>query len=456
MRKLVWGTSFGGVRSPRRWAHIELAPNSPTALKAAACGALALVVFAAASASAELKEPSVSPDQEIGKRFEITEAQLPPPYATRAVSNGPLTLPFTDQRPRVPDGFSVSLFAKLQHPRRLLVLPNGDVIVAEQRPGYLTLLRADARGKAELIERFAQGFNQPYGLAWRDDQILVADQDGIWRIPHALGDLRAEHAQQLITSRGVFGAVRGHANRPLAIAPKSGALFVGVGSSGNVGIEPEVKATIQRFEPDGRGQATYVSGTRNPCGLAIQPDTGDLWAVVQERDGLGDRLPPDYLMRAEQGAFYGWPFAYTGQHPQPGLAAKAPDKVRASRVPDLLFEAHSSTLDLLFYNATQFPAEYRGDAFVALRGSWNRSQPTGYKIVRVPFRDGHPRGSYENFVTGFWVSGRERARVWGRPAAIAVAKDGSLLVADDTAGTIWRVSYSGPPRKAAGSPLAPR
>jgi glucose/arabinose dehydrogenase len=148
-------------------------------------------------------------------------------------------------------------------------------------------------------------------------------------------------------------------------------------------------------------------------------------------------------VRPELGAFYGWPYAYTGQHPQPGYADRAPEKVASSKVPDLLFEAHSSALDLIFYDGAQFPSEYRGDAFVALRGSWNRLQPTGYKVVRVPFKQGRPQGFYENFASGFWVAGLARAEVWGRPAAVAVAKDGALLIADDTGGTIWRVAYVG-------------
>jgi len=220
-------------------------------------------------------------------------------------------------------------------------------------------------------------------------------------------------------------------------------LFVGVGSSGNLGVEPEPKATIQRFNPDGSNQTTYASGTRNPTALAFHPETGELFAVVQERDGLGDRLPSDYLTHVQQGGFYGWPYAYIGKHPQPGFANLAPDKVNATITPDLLFEAHSSTLDLVFYEGDQFPPEYKGSAFVALKGSWNRSQPTGYKVVRVPFKDGRPEGYYENFATGFWVSGEHRAEVWGRPAALAIAKDGSLLIADDTGGTIWRVAYTG-------------
>jgi glucose/arabinose dehydrogenase len=240
----------------------------------------------------------------------------------------------------------------------------------------------------------------------------------------------AAYGQELITPRGVFGVIAGHQNRHLALDPKTGAIFVGVGSSGNIGVEPEVKASIQRFEPDGSGQTTFASGMRNPTTLAFHPATGELYAGVQERDGLGDNLPPDYLTRVTKGAFYGWPYAYIGPNPQPGFASRAPEKVKATAVPDVLFQAHSSVLDLVFYDGEQFPAEYRGDAFVALKGSWNRSEPTGYKVVRVRFKDGRPEGSYENFVTGFWVSGQHRAEVWGRPTALAVMKDGACPTQD--------------------------
>ena len=344
------------------------------------------------------------------------------------------------------------------------MLPNGDVLVAEQSAGYLTLLRDDGTGHAIWIDRHVEDLNKPYGLAWQNDHVLVADQDGIWNVPHIIGALRAGRSEtkrvdqvppserkpvegaygaQMITKKGVFGLVQGHQNRHLAIDPKTGALFVGVGSSGNLGVEPEPKATIQRFDADGSNQRTFASGMRNPTALAFQPETGELYAVVQERDGLGDQLPSDYLVRVQEGGFYGWPYAYIGKHPQPGFADRAPEKVNATITPDLLFEAHSSALDLVFYEGDQFPAEYKGHAFVALKGSWNRSEPTGYKVVRIPFKDGRPEGYYENFATGFWISGEQRAEVWGRPAALAVAKDGSLLVADDTGGTIWRISYSG-------------
>ena len=415
-------------------------------------------------------------EHEIGQRFQITADNLPAPKSGPVVTNRPLTVPFNGQTLQVPPGFSVSLFASgLSNPRRLLVLPNGDVLVAEQGPGYLTLLRDGGGEKATWIERHVEDLNKPYGLAWRNGEVLVADQDGIWRVPHILGGLRAGRPSQkraedvpseqrkpvagaygaeLITQKGVFGIVQGHQNRHLAIDPKTGALFVGVGSSGNIGVEPEPKATIQRFDKEGRDQSTYAFGTRNPTALAFEPATGDLYALVQERDGLGDNLPSDYLIRVQQGGFYGWPYAYIGKHPQPGFAQLAPDKVNATIAPDLLFQAHSSVLDIAFYTADQLPSKYKNGAFVALRGSWNRSLPTGYKVVFIPFENGRPAGYYENFATGFWASGERQAEVWGRPAALAIAKDGSLLVADDTGGTIWRIAYIGDDGKAGDSDRA--
>jgi glucose/arabinose dehydrogenase len=429
-------------------------------------GSMAIAQKAGSNEQAATAGPAGNPDQELGRRFLIKAENLPAPKSGTIAASRSLLIPYSGQTPRVMAGFRVTPFiVGLEHPRRLLVLPNNDVIVAEQRTGYLTLLRdEDGDGRADYVERFADDFKAPYGLAYRDGHVLVADQEGIWRVPHVSGAVRggrpeqskiadvppekrkpvpAAYGQELITKKGVFGAVVGHQNRHLALDPKTGAMFVGVGSAGNIGVEPEVKASIQRFEADGSGQTTFASGMRNPTTIAFHPMTGELFAGVQERDGLGDDLPPDYFTSVKQGAFYGWPYSYIGAHPQPGFAQLAPDKVKASVVPDVLFQAHSSVLDLVFYDGNQFPAEYRGDAFVALKGSWNRSNPTGYKVVRVRFKDGKPDGSYENFVSGFWVSGQERAEVWGRPAALAIMKDGSLLIADDTGGTIWRVSYTG-------------
>jgi glucose/arabinose dehydrogenase len=440
----------------------------------AALVAAASLLSSAAAQKAAPRQPAAPEDElqqnflaehEIGRRYQVDPAALPAPKTGPIVTNRSLTVPYSSQVPQVPPGFTATPFATgLANPRRLLVLPNGDLLVAEQSAGYLTLLRDDGSGRAAWINRHVEDLNKPYGLAWRDGDVLVADQDGIWRVPHVLGALRAgrpeqqrldqvppeerkpvagAYGAQMLTKKGVFGLVQGHQNRHLVVDPKTGALFVGVGSSGNLGVEPEPKATIQRFDADGSRQATFASGMRNPTALAFHPDTGTLYAVVQERDGLGDNLPSDYLTRVQEGGFYGWPYAYVGKHPQPGFAQLAPEKVNATIAPDLLFEAHSSVLDLVFYNADQFPSEYKGSAFVALKGSWNRSVPIGYKVVRVSFKDGRPEGFYENFATGFWISGLARAEVWGRPAALAVAKDGSLLVADDTGGTIWRISYTG-------------
>jgi glucose/arabinose dehydrogenase len=458
-----------------RIGHIALAGLAAWVLALLAGGALHNSARGQGSASKDELAQNFAAEHEVGRRFHIDPNDLPAPKTPPIVTNRSLTVPFNGQSLQVPPGFAAAPFATgLANPRRLLVLPNGDVVVAEQSAGYLTLLRDDGSGHAVWIDRHVEDLNKPYGLALRGDEILVADQDGIWRVPHIVGALRAgrpvppqradqlppderkpvpgAYGAQLLTKKGVFGIAVGHQNRHLAIDPKSGGLYVGVGSSGNLGVEPEPKATIQRFDADGSNQTTVASGTRNATALAFHPDTGELWAVVQERDGLGDNLPSDYLIRVQQGGFYGWPYAYIGKHPQPGFAQLAPDKVEATITPDLLFQAHSSLLDLVFYEGDQFPPEYKGSLFVAVKGSWNRSIPTGYKVVRVPFKDGKPEGYYENFATGFWASGEQRAEVWGRPAALAVAKDGALLVADDTGGTIWRISYKGPPAERAAAP----
>src|SRR5262245_50161102 len=388
------GQRFAAGRIPRKFAMRQTTLLDGTAIAAlTAVGALTAILLVPALAQRDATpappaagtafNPSTLPEQQIGEKFTVKAEDLPPPKTGPVVASRSLIVPYQDQKPRTPDGFTATAFATgLEHPRRLLVLPNGDVIVAEQSKGYLTLLRDDdGDGKADWIQRHAEGFTGPYGLAWRDGFVLVADQDGIWQVPHRLGALRpglggqniraadvpleerkptpSVVGERMIAKKGVFGIVPGRATRHLAIVPKTSGLFVGVGSSGNIGVEPEVKASIQRFDADGSNQSTFASGLRNPTSLAFNPTTGDLYTVVQERDGLGDRLVPDFMARVQQGAFYGWPYAYIGQHPQPGFAQLRPDKVNASVQPDLLFEAHSSTMDIVFYEGEQFPAEYR-------------------------------------------------------------------------------------------------
>ena len=347
----------------------------------------------------------------------------------------------------MPAGFTATLFASgLAHPRRLLVLPNGDVLVAEQSAGYLTLLRAEGDGKAQWITRHVEDLNRPYGLAWRTTMCWwpTRTRSGACRIrsgPCAPGAPRPRNGPSRCrrrtaspspapmgpssSPRRASSACRsGTRIGPSRSIPRPGPCSWGSGRPAISASSPSRRPRFNASMPTAGTRQTYASGVRNPTGLAFHPQTGDLWAVVQERDGLGDNLPSDYLIRVQEGGFYGWPYAYIGPHPQPGFANLAPDKVKATITPDLLFEAHSSALDLVFYDAEQFPVEMQGSAFVALKGSWNRSEPTGYKVVRVPFKDGKPAGYYENFMTGFWAAGEQRAEVWGRPAALAVAKDG--------------------------------
>src|SRR5919202_5058262 len=290
-------------------------------LSIALCALPALAQPKAAPPAQDALQEHFLAEHEIGRRFSLDPAQLPAPKSSPIVTNRALTLPAEGHVPQVPAGFKATLFASgLVNPRRLLGLPNGDVLVAEQSAGYLTLLREEGDGQAKWINRHVEDLNRPYGLAWQNDHVLVADQDAIWRVPHTLGAMRAGRARpaqradqvptedrkpspgaygaEILTPKGVFGVPIGHQNRHLAVDPKTGALFVGVGSSGNLGVEPEPKATIQRFEADGGHQTTYASGMRNPTALAFHPQTGELWAVVQERDGLGDNLPSDYLIRA--------------------------------------------------------------------------------------------------------------------------------------------------------------
>src|SRR6266513_2192071 len=281
------------------------------AVAVAASGAFAFTAVAQQGSSTQqaiTTDLASNPDQELGRRFLIKAEALPPPKSDPIAASRSLVVPYAGQVPRVMEGFTATPFVTgLEHPRRLLVLPNNDVIVAEQRTGYLTLLRdQDGDGKADFIQRYADDFKAPYGLAYRDGFVLVADQEGIWRVPHVGGAVRggrpdqpkitdvppeqrkpvpAVYGQELVTQRGVFGVVAGHQNRHLAIDPKTGAMFAGVGSAGNIGVEPEVKASIQRFEADGSSQTTFASGMRNPTTLAFHPTTGELYAGVQERDG---------------------------------------------------------------------------------------------------------------------------------------------------------------------------
>ena len=373
-----------------------------------------------------------------GDKFVISPTDLAKPHATPAADASSVVIPRPAAAlPEAPDGFKVSLFAKLADPRFMAVAPNGDVFVAEPTQGKITLLH-EARGKA-VSSTFASDFTLPHGLALHDGFLYVGDLKAVWRLPYKDGATKASSRQKVTTVP--IGRTGGHFTRDVAFGP-DGTLYLGIGSHDNIGENPLPEATVQMVQPDGTLQ-TYASGTRNPVGIAFYPGTDDVFVTVNERDGLGDNLPPDYFTHLERGAFYGWPYAYVGPNPDPDYGAKRPDLVAKTKTPDLLFQAHSAPLGLVFYEGDQFPTEYKGDAFVALHGSWNSSKPTGYKVVRVPFKNGRPLGGYENFLTGFWDGTSAPAHVWGRPAGLAVAKDGSLLISDDVGNAIWRVSYTG-------------
>ncbi|MSO71492.1 MAG: sorbosone dehydrogenase family protein [Alphaproteobacteria bacterium] len=377
-----------------------------------------------------------------GQRYQVTPVDLPRPYATQSASNPSQTARLPQGHTlSLPEGFRSNIFAQgLGHARNLVVAPDGTVFLAQPARGEVTLLRdRDGDGVAEVVRPFLTGLDRPHGLAVYDGRLYVADMSAVRRVKISAAD-RPESAPEVLTQPGALGPATGHWTRNLAIG-RDGSLYVAIGSASNIGIDPEPRASVQIFGPDGSNRRTFASGLRNPVGITFRPGTDELYVVVNERDGLGDGLVPDYLTRLTSGAFFGWPYSYIGKNPQPGFAERAPEKVAAAQVPDLLFHAHSAPLGVAFYDGKQFPEAYRGDAFVTLHGSWNAAEPRGYMVARVPFRDGKPQGYYEAFASGFWTGGTNTARVVGRPVGIVVAADGALLVADDEANVIWRVSY---------------
>lgn len=370
-----------------------------------------------------------------GTKHQISVQDLPKPYATAAVDNSSKTVPRpAGWLPQGPKGFMISLYASgLSDPRWMALAPNGDVFLAEPDAGKITLLH---NGKPSP---FATGFSRPHGLAFHDGALYVGDDVAVWKLAYKDGDTKAG-ARTRITKQS-FGGTDGHHTRDIAFAP-DGTLYVAIGSAGNVETDdPPTRASVQKVSANGTF-TTFASGLRNPVGIVFRPGTNDMWVSVNERDGLGDDLPPEYITHVEQGAFYGWPYAYIGPHPDPTFGSKRPDLVAKTTTPDVLLQAHSAPLGLVFYEGSQFPADYKGDAFVAFHGSWNSGNPHGYKVVRVHFAGGKPAGGYEDFVTGFWDGKTSPAHVYGRPAGLLVPKDGSLLIADDAGKAVWRVIYS--------------
>ena len=389
---------------------------------------------------------AASPSEPPGTRIQVDPSTLPAPDATEAVGNFSELVTASDHPPfQLPPGFAVNLFAKgFDRARWLAIAPDGAVLLSEGRDGQITrIVDSDGDGVADSSRVLASGFHGPHGMAFHDGMLYVADTEGIWKLPYQPEGTLPKPSRTRITAKGAFGEGQGHWTRNLVFSPDGSRIYVAIGSESNVAVEPLPRASIQSFAADGSDQKTVVTGIRNPVGMAFYPGSHDLYAVVNERDGLGDGLVPDYLTRIQEGADYGWPYFYIGNHRQPDIeipAGVSGDKVT---VPDLLFRSHSAPLGLVFYDGKQFPAEYRGDAFVALHGSWNAGKPQGYMVARVPFANGRPKGWYEPFLTGFWIGGNDPPKVFGRPVGLVVAPDGSLLVADDASQSIWRISWKG-------------
>ncbi|MBM4263841.1 MAG: sorbosone dehydrogenase family protein [Deltaproteobacteria bacterium] len=372
---------------------------------------------------------------------------LPPPFATKSVGNSPQVIGWpTGAMPKAPAGFEVTLFAdELDNPRNILVLPNRDVLVVEanrRRGNSRALLFRDTNksGKPDRREVFLANLNAAFGVALHGGKIFVGNTDAVVAYPYRTGDTQITAKAENILSLPEGG----HYTRNVIVDPEGKKLYIAVGSATNVDEEnidakDPRRAAILQTNLDGSAMRVFAGGLRNPVGMDWEPKTKTLWTVVNERDGLGDDLVPDFLTSARDGAFYGWPYSYFGQIEDPRKKGQRPDLVAKAIKPDYAMGSHVAALGLTFYMGNSFPSRYHGGAFIGLRGSWNRSTPAGYKVVFVPFQNGKPSGPIEDFLTGFLAEEKPN-RAHGRPVGVTVWSDGSLLVADDGAGKIWRVS----------------
>jgi glucose/arabinose dehydrogenase len=389
-----------------------------------------------------------------GLRRLITAADLPSPRETQSSANVPRLVRRPENAwPQAPAGFTVQLYASgFNMPRKMITAPNGDVFLAESNAGKVRVLRGlKPDGASAQIETFASNLNRPFGLAFypngaNPQYLYVGNTDSVVRFSYRNGDLQARGMPEKIVPEIPAGG--GHWTRDVVFLPDGSKMLVAVGSASNAADGPAEnrRAKILEFTPDGKNERVYASGIRNPVGLAVNPQTGEVWTSVNERDGLGDDLVPDYVTHVTPGGFYGWPWYYIGQHPDPTMGGRGADMRDKVLVPDVLLQAHSASLGMTFYTGTQFPAEYRGDAFAGEHGSWNRARRTGYKVIRVPAPGGKPTGEYEDFVTGFVTLTGD---VWGRPVGVVTASDGALLISDDGSNSIWRVAYQGTARTSA-------
>ena len=385
-----------------------------------------------------------------GVRRKVTVADLPQPYATESANNAAAITPRPDGvMPQTLPGFKVQQFATgLENPRLMRMAPNGDIFLAESSAGKIIVIRGvTADGKAGQMETFATGQNGVFGINFypsgpNPKWVYVGNTASVVRFPYQVGDMKARGPGETLTALPGGG---GHRTRDIVFTPDGKHMLVSVGSHSNVD-DPDTtpaefhRADVLEFTPEGKFEEVYASGIRNCVGEAIQPATGELWCSVNERDALGNNLVPDYITHVQEGGFYGWPWYYMGDHQDPRLAGKHPELKSKVIVPDVLVNPHMASLEVLFYDGSQFPASFHGWAFAAEHGSWNRDPRGGYEVIAVPIKNNKATGEYEDFLTGFVLPD---GKVWGRPVGVVVAKDGSLLVSDDGSNSIWRVTYTG-------------
>ncbi|MGB8535591.1 MAG: sorbosone dehydrogenase family protein [Acidobacteriaceae bacterium] len=385
-----------------------------------------------------------------GVRRKVTVADLPQPYATESANNAPAIAPRPDGvMPQTLPGFKVEQFATgLENPRLMRMAPNGDIFLAESSAGKVIVIRGmTADGKAGQTETFATDQKGVFGINFypsgpNPKWVYVGNTASVVRFPYQVGDMKARGPGETLTELPGGG---GHRTRDIVFTPDGKHMLVSVGSHSNVD-DPDTtpaefhRADVLEFTPEGKFEKVYASGIRNCVGEAIQPATGELWCSVNERDALGNNLVPDYITHVQEGGFYGWPWYYMGDHQDPRLAGKHPELKGKVLVPDVLVNPHMASLEVLFYEGSQFPASFHGWAFAAEHGSWNREPRGGYEVIAVPIKNDKATGEYEDFLTGFVLPD---GKVWGRPVGVVVAKDGSLLVSDDGSNSIWRVSYAG-------------
>ncbi len=426
-------------------------------------GTLAVLVFLAPCAHAAQGDWH---EDAPGKLHRVTTSDMPKPHETHSAFNRPHIVPRpTDRMLRAPPRVTISLFTdKLDGPRLIRVAPNGDIFVAESEAGRIRVLRAGGDGsKPTEIAAFAEGLEQPFGIAFYppgpDPQfVYIADTNAVLRFPYRNGDLTARAKPDTIVHD--LWSSGGHWTRDVAFSLDGKRMFVSVGSGSNTAEgmpeksakavsdfeithalgaawdNEENRANVLQFDPQGRELRILATGIRNCVTMPIQPVTGTIYCVTNERDGLGDDLPPDYVTSVRPGAFYGWPWYFIGDHQDPRHAKERPDLADKITVPDVLIQPHSAPLQGVFYEGAMFPA-WRGSLVVALHGSWNRATRTGSKIVRVVFVDSKPTGAYEDILTGFVVSNSE---VWGRPVGVAVDHEGAILIGEDGNNTLWRLT----------------